>query len=179
MIPLIKSLPFTPRVNSEGQPVRKVWWILSWSWLLEPKEDNNHYHGIWMFHNLCFLIKLLLYVDHWASLGTESGSNCSTRCTTHRCWPLVVFTPHVSGHRWLHRQRTTDVGFQLYSCAFGCGDFRHISCQEPWWLGGDLSAFPSFRWPWTVIDYSTWRQVLVAVHHKITKVVSESQLPFL
>ena len=112
---------------------------------------------IFIFYQTAIICRSLGH--HWASLGTESGSNCSTRCTTHRCWPLVVFTPHVSVHRWLHRQRNADVGFQLCSCALGCGDFRHTSCQESWWLGRGSPTFPFLGDP-EMIDNKTWGDVL-------------------
>ena len=44
-------------------------------------------------------------------------------------------------------------------CSLGCGDFRHTSCQESWWLGRGSPTLPFLGDP-EMIDDKTWGDVL-------------------
>ena len=110
-----------------------------------------------------FFIKLLLYVDHWASLGIIghrirlkllNALYHASVLTLGRFYPPRLGPPVAAQTA---QRRCWIPAVQL--CSLGCGDFRHTSCQESWWLGRGSPTFPFLGDP-EMIDDKTWGDVL-------------------
>ena len=76
-IPMTQTPPFTQTVDGEGQ----------YRCLCKKCDGSCRGRGCY-----CENRKGAndVYCDYWIA---ESSSNCSTRCTTHRCWPVSLYPP--------------------------------------------------------------------------------------